>query len=64
MVLNVGAAARRYLVVGEGAVLGEARHQRGDSEHVVDEALHQLKETVTRPKLQRWREHHVRHLEI
>lgn len=54
----------RYLVVGGGAALGQARHQRGDSEHVVDQTLHQLEEAVTCPELQRWREHHVGHLQV
>lgn len=53
-----------YLVVREGAVLGNTWYKRGDSEHVIDEGLHQLEETVSCSKVQSRSEHHVRNLEI
>lgn len=52
----------QYLVVGEGAVLGEAWHQRGDPEHVIDETFNQLKQTVSVAKLHGGSEHHLRNL--
>lgn len=55
---------RQYLVVGKGGVLGEAWHQRGRSEHVVDEAFHQLKEAVSRAEVQGGSEDHVRNLQV
>jgi len=53
-----------YLVVGKWAVVGEPRHQCGHSEHIIDETLHHLKETVSSSKLQRGSEHHVRNPQI
>lgn len=53
-----------HLIVREGAVLGHAWYKRGDSEDIVDEGLHKLKETVSHSDVQRRSEDQIRNLEI
>lgn len=52
------------LIGREGAVLSHAWDERGDSEHIVDEELHEVKEIVSHSDVQRRSEDQIWNLEI
>lgn len=61
---GVKEGAVSHLVVSQGAVLGDAWDEGGHSENVVDQRLHEFKETVSGSNVQRRSENQIGDLEV